>query len=94
MSELRPVLADLMLFVSQATVLLRQVRPEKGSKNREKARAKVATQHRKVANTRKDVHHKIAQQLLDNTQAFAVEDINITGMVMNRRLAKAIIDAG
>ncbi|WP_343958417.1 transposase [Yaniella flava] len=69
-------------------------RKQKGSTNRTTARKKVARQHRTVANARKDYHHKVARQLVDETQALAVEDLNITGMVKNRKLAKHITDVG
>lgn len=69
-------------------------RRTKGSANRHKARRKVAKQHRKVANTRKDYHHKVARQLVDETQALAVEDLHVAGLITNRRLAKVISDVG
>ncbi|GAB2851697.1 RNA-guided endonuclease TnpB family protein [Yaniella soli] len=69
-------------------------RRAKGSANRNKARVKVAKQHRKVAHARKDYHHKVARQLVDETQALAVEDLHVAGLITNRRLAKAISDVG
>ncbi|MFI7673809.1 RNA-guided endonuclease InsQ/TnpB family protein [Actinophytocola sp. NPDC049390] len=69
-------------------------RRAKGSANREKARRKVAAQHGKVARARRDYHHKQALILVRENQAVHVEDLNIQGMVGNRRLARAISDAG
>lgn len=69
-------------------------RCQKGSKNREKARIQVAKQHRKVKVARLDHHHKQARELVDNTHAIGLEDLNVAGMVRNRRLAKALSDAG
>jgi len=69
-------------------------RRRKGSKNRDKARRKVAIQHGKVARCRRDHHHKEALTLVRENQAIYVEDLNIAGMVCSRRLARAINDAG
>jgi putative transposase len=69
-------------------------RRRKGSKNRDKARRKVAIQHGKVARSRRDHHHKKALTLVRENQAIYVEDLNIAGMVCNRRLGRAISDAG
>jgi putative transposase len=65
-----------------------------GGKNRAKTRHKVAVQHGKVARARRDYHHKQALALVRDNQAVHVEDLNIVGMVRNRRLARAISDAG
>jgi putative transposase len=69
-------------------------RRRKGSKNRDKARRKVAIQHGKVARSRRDHHHKEALTLVRENQAIYVEDLNIAGMVCNRSLGRAISDAG
>ena len=69
-------------------------RRQKGSINRDKTRHKVAVAHGKVARARRDYHHKQALALVRETQVIHVEDLNIVGMVKNRRLARAISDAG
>lgn len=69
-------------------------RRQKGSNNREKARRKVAITHNEVARARRDYHHKQALALVRENQVIYVEDLNIAGMVRNRRLARAIADAG
>lgn len=71
-----------------------KARRERGSANREKARRKVAVAHSKVARARRDYHHKQALALVRNNQVIHVEDLNVMGMVRNRRLARAISDAG
>ena len=68
-------------------------RRQKGSKNREKARRRVAIAHSKVARARRDFQHKEALALVRENQVIHVEDLNIAGMVRNRRLARAICDA-
>lgn len=71
-----------------------KARRAKGSANRAKTRRVVAMQHGKVARARRDYHHKQALGLVRENQAVHVEDLNIAGMVRNRRLARAIHDAG
>ena len=69
-------------------------RRQKGSVNRDKTRQKVAIAHSAVARARRDYHHKQALALVRENQVLYVEDLNIVGMVKNRRLARAISDAG
>jgi putative transposase len=69
-------------------------RRQKGSNNRDKIRRKVAIAHSQVARARRDYHHKQALALVRENQVIHVEDLNIAGMVRNRRLARAISDAG
>lgn len=71
-----------------------RTRRAKGSKNREKARRKVAALHCKVARARLDHHHKQALGLIRENQAVYVEDLNVAGMARNHRLARAVHDAG
>jgi len=69
-------------------------RRQKGSANRNKSRHKIAVAHNEVARARRDYHHKQALALVGENQVIHVEDLNIVGMVKNRRLARAISDAG
>ena len=64
----------------------------KGSKNRNKQRLKVAKQHQKVANQRKDFQHKLSHKIVDDNQVsmIFVEDLSVRGMLKNRKLAKHI----
>lgn len=66
----------------------------RGSKNRNKARIKVATQQEKIANIRKDYLHKVSTSIINESQINTVclETLNISGMMKNHRLAKAFID--
>ena len=68
-------------------------RKKKGSKNRTKARILVARLHEKITNIRKDFLHKLSHILIDKNQVIRIEDLNIVGLLKNRRLAKAISDA-
>lgn len=67
-------------------------RRKKGSKRRQKAIKQLAKKHRKVADTRKDFHHKTANQLLEKYDIIAVEKLNIKAMAKSR-LAKSVNDA-
>lgn len=67
-------------------------RKVKGSNNRNKSRIRVARIHEKVANQRLDYQHKISLKLTCENQAIGVEDLNIKGMVKNRKLSKQISD--
>jgi putative transposase len=72
----------------------RMARCEKGSANRAKAKAKIARAHRKVRDARQDFLHKTSTNLVRDHDVIAVEDLNVTGLVKNRRLARSISDAG
>ena len=67
---------------------------KKGSKNHAKAKKKLAKAHEKVANQRKDFAHQLSRKLVNESQVIVVEDLNIKGMVKNKKLAKSISDAG
>ena len=64
-----------------------------GSKGRQRARARLAKTHRKVANTRRHLVHEASKALVTRAQVLALEDLNVAGMVRNRRLARSISDA-
>jgi putative transposase len=68
-------------------------RKAKGSSNREKARVKVARVQERIANQRLDSIHKMTTELIRGNDVIAIEDLNVKGMVKNRKLAKAISDA-
>jgi putative transposase len=64
-----------------------------GSKGRQRARDRLAKTHRKVANTRRHLVHQASKALVTRAQVLALEDLNVAGMVRNRRLARSISDA-
>jgi putative transposase len=68
-------------------------RKKKGSSNRKKARQRVAKIHDRIANIREDAIHKITTQLAKTKSVLVIEDLNISGMMRNHKLAKAISDA-
>lgn len=64
----------------------------KGSKNREKARLKLATAYEKLGNKRKDYLHKLTTRLVRENDIICIEDLNVRGMLKNHKLAKSISD--
>jgi len=71
-----------------------QSRKQIGSKNREKARVKVAIVHEYIANCRADAHHKLSANLVRDHDIIVIEDLKVKNMVQNRRLSKSISDVG
>lgn len=68
-------------------------RKAKGSKNRAKARVRVARLHGKVADARREFHHQLSTKVIRENQAVAVEDLAVKGLARTT-LAKSIHDAG
>jgi len=69
-------------------------RKRKGSKNRGKARQRVARQHARVRDARRDFLHKTSTRLVAEFDMIAVEGLHVAGMVRNRRLARSISRTG
>ena len=67
-------------------------RCQDGSKNREKCRIKVAKQHEKIVNQRKDFLHKLSKQILCENQIVVLENLKVKNMMSNHKLAKSIAD--
>jgi putative transposase len=67
-------------------------RKHKGSSNRRKAVLRLARQHRRVANIRTDYIHKITTHIAQNHGEVVIEDLNVSGMMTNHKLAAAIAD--
>ncbi len=72
------------------TALSRKV---KGSADRDKARVKAARAHARVADARRDFHHKLSTAVIRENQAVYVEDLAVKGLARTR-LAKSVHDAG
>ena len=68
-------------------------RKVKGSKNRNRARVKVARLHARIADTRKDFLHKLSTRIIRENQTVSIEDLNVAGLQKNHCLAKSISDA-
>ncbi len=74
--------------------LRRLSRCQKGSANRAKATMKVARVHARIADARRDFLHKASTRLIRTADVIAFEDLNVAGMVRNRKLARAISCSG
>jgi len=68
-------------------------RKPKGSNNRRKATARLARHHERVRNTRQHYLHGVSNLLVQTHDRLCLEDLNVTGMLTNHRLAAAITDA-
>ena len=66
---------------------------EKGSKRWQVTKQKIQRTHQKIANQRQDHIHKMTHYLTSNYEFIALEDLNVTGMLNNHKLAKSISDA-
>lgn len=76
-------------------------RKHKGSKNRAKATRKLARLHAHIANIRMDALHKATSQMVMKTKSsderpavIVIEDLQVSGMLKNRKLSRAIADVG
>lgn len=67
-------------------------RKSRGGSNRNKARIKVARQHEKIANQRKDFLQKLSIELVRNSDVICIEDLQVKNMVKNHKLAQSISD--
>lgn len=65
-----------------------------GSSNGQKAQVKIAGLHRKIANIRKDTLHKLTTLLAKNHGVIVIEDLNVSGMMANHKLAGSVADLG
>ncbi|TRU82769.1 MAG: transposase [Microcystis novacekii Mn_MB_F_20050700_S1] len=66
----------------------------KSSNNWKKAQKQIAKLHFKIANIRKDTLHKLTTYLAKNHGKIVIEDLNVSGMMANHKLAKAVQDMG
>jgi putative transposase len=69
-------------------------RKKKGSNNREKAKMQLARMYLRVFNIRQDTLHKVTTYLAKSHSRIVIEDLCVSGMMKNRRLARAIGDVG
>lgn len=65
-------------------------RQQKDSKRRKKTRLQIAKLHDRIADTRQDFLHKLSTKVLSENQTIVLEDLNVSGMVKNRKLSRAI----
>lgn len=69
-------------------------RKVKGSRNRTRAKLKLARLHARIANLRRDRLHQFTTGITRQFHTIVIEDLNVKGMLGNRSLARAIADMG
>jgi putative transposase len=69
-------------------------RKTKGSNGWKKQRIIVARIHEKIASSRKDFLHKLTTKIVAENDMICLEDLNVSGMMKNRCLSKAVADVG
>lgn len=67
---------------------------KKGSNNKKKQQLKLLKIHYRISNIRKDTLHKATSQIVNENQVIVLEDLNVSGMIKNRKLSRAISDVG
>ncbi len=83
------------LKLAQQQVSKKYVKGAKSqSNNYKKACLKVAKIHQHIANIRKDSIHKLTSYLVKNHSEIVIEDLNVSGMTKNHKLASTILDCG
>jgi putative transposase len=65
-------------------------RKTKKSRNKEKARLRLARFHQRLTNIKENYLHKISNTLLNENQVICMEDLNVSGMMKNHKLARSI----
>lgn len=65
-----------------------------GSNNYKKLQKKISKLHLTITNQRKDFLHKESRKLVDENQVIVLEDLNVKGMIRNKKLARSIADVG
>ena len=80
-------------YLSKLAALQRQLKnKKKGFSNYKKLQQKIAKLHLKIANTRKDFLHQQSRKLVNENQVIVLEDLNVKGMIQNKKLARSIAD--
>src|ERR1019366_1771697 len=88
------VLSPLRRYLKKLQRLSRAFsRKQRGSRNRAKAKTKLARLHRRIGDIRSDVLHKLTTDLT-RYRTIVIEHLNVRGMLANRRLSRAIADVG
>jgi putative transposase len=69
-------------------------RSKKDSNRRHKTRLQIAKVHNQIADIRKDFLHKLSTKIVSENQTIVLEDLNVSGMIKNRKLSRAISQQG
>jgi putative transposase len=71
----------------------RLARRTKDGSNWQKAKLKVALIHERIVNIRHDFLHKLSSMLIRENQTISIEDLKVSNMLSNHKLAQSIADA-
>ena len=71
-------------------IALNQNKPLAEAKNYQKQKRKVAILHEKISNARMDYLHKVSTEIIKNHDVIGMEDLQVSNMMKNHKLAKAI----
>lgn len=80
-------------FLRKSESKLKYIQRKYSKKKGKRTKQKLATLHEKVTNQRKDFLQKISTRLIRENQSIAIEDLSVSNMVKNHKLAKSISDA-
>ena len=69
-------------------------RKVKGSKNRDKAKRRLARLHARIGHIRCDALHRLTTNLTRRFHTIGIEDLNVKGMMKNRHLSRSVADMG
>ena len=67
-------------------------RTKRGSRRRARARWRLAREHTRIWDCRREWLHKLSSRLVHENQVICVEDLNVSGMLRNRHLSRALAD--
>ncbi len=82
-------------YLKRLTRLQRKLaRCQPGSNRRRTAVLRVAKVHARIKDIRTDFLHQLSTRLIRENQSISLEDLNVSGMMQNRKLARAISDLG
>lgn len=81
-------------FLRNAQDKLKYVQRKYSKHKGKRTRQRLAVLHEKVANQRKDFLHKTSSELIKNHDSIAIEDLAVSNMLKNHKLAQSIQDAG
>jgi putative transposase len=81
--------------LDQLARLQRQLKNKKvGSANYKKLQKEISKLHLHIANSRRDFLHKQSRKLVNENQVIVLEDLNVKGLIKNKRLSRSIADVG
>ena len=69
-------------------------RQTNGSRRRDRTKTQITRRHNQIVDTRKDFLHKLSTKVVSENQAIVLEDLNVSGLVKNRKLSRAISQQG